>query len=263
MFFSPAKVNLYFHVLKKRSDGYHEIASLFQAIDLGDTLTIDVGGNEDRLVSTDPNLPTDGTNLILRAASLFREKTGIQDRFSFSLDKKIPIESGLGGGSSNAATTLWGLNALLNQGIDDSTLAKWGKELGADVPFFFSHGRAYCAGIGEKLTLLESDEQLSLWIAKPKVALSTPYVFQNHKINSSAEDRHYRNDLEPTAFALAPSLQEFKGALSSLGFERVLMTGSGTAFYCIGNVSKPQLPEVDFFKASFLRRDPKGWYKLT
>ena len=252
--FSPAKLNLFFRVLKKRPDGYHEIASLFQAIDLGDTLTI-APAKKDALLC---NVSVHGPNLVMRAADLFREKTGIDRAFSFTLEKKIPLEAGLGGGSSNAATTLWGLNELTGAKVDQETLAKWGAELGADVAFFFSKGRAYCEGIGEILTPLPPAPPQTLWIAKPKEGLSTQAVFEAFDFNASDS----LNALERAAFKILPSLKQFKAALLDVGFEHVQMTGSGTAFICFGSVKDPKLSECTFFPARFLHRPSLSWYKI-
>ncbi len=109
--FSPAKLNLFLRVLSKRKDGYHEIASLFQAIDFGDILTFALS-DKDKLTSSDPSIPHDRSNLIFQAADQFRRQTGLHFGLEVDLEKKIPTQSGLGGGSSNAATTLWALNEL-------------------------------------------------------------------------------------------------------------------------------------------------------
>src|ERR1700688_1220422 len=101
--FSPAKLNLFFRVLRRREDGYHEIASLYQAVNLGDTLQVQLGESQ-RLTCDDPSLPCDGSNLILKAAQVFRRNTGLDLKAHFHLIKRIPIQSGLGGGSGNAAT---------------------------------------------------------------------------------------------------------------------------------------------------------------
>ena len=132
--FSPAKLNLFFRVLHRREDGFHEIASLYQAISLGDTLTVALA-EEDQFTCDHPTLPRDASNLVCRAVALFREQTGSAARYRIHLSKKIPVESGLGGGSSNAATVLWGCNALTGSRIPIEKLAQWGALLGSDVPF--------------------------------------------------------------------------------------------------------------------------------
>lgn len=124
--FSPAKINLFLHIVSKRSDGYHELSSLFQTITLGDRLTIELS-DKDQLSCSDPQLPIDSTNLVLKATALFRKKTGLNPFFKIHLDKKIPIQAGLGGGSSNAATALWGCNLITKANLSSHTLKEWGR----------------------------------------------------------------------------------------------------------------------------------------
>ncbi len=271
--FSPAKINLFFRVLHRRSDDYHEIASLYQAITLGDHLTLTLS-HEDLLTSNNPHLPTDRTNLIYRSLDLFRKKTGQHFPVHFHVEKNIPIEAGLGGGSSNAATAMWALNALSNNPVSNEELATWVSEFSSDAPFFFSEGTAYCSGRGEILEKIEPLAKTSLWIAKPVEGLSTPLVFKNCEpalfknrdprnalIQALSGALDYFNDLEVPAFRLLPKLLELKEQLLHLGFSQVVMTGSGTAFFCIGTISEaPSIPGVTFYPVSFQQRDAHGWY---
>lgn len=116
--FSPCKINLFLRIIRKRSDGYHDLASLFQAIGFGDTLELSVLGNdavEDEFTCNMPGVPTDSSNLVLRALSLMREKTQVQQYYRANLIKQVPAQAGLGGGSANAATAMWGANQLMGQ----------------------------------------------------------------------------------------------------------------------------------------------------
>lgn len=257
-YFSPAKVNLFFEVLRKRDDGYHEIASLYQAISLGDTLHVAIA-EADCLTCTDLRLVSD-SNLVCKARDLFRKKTGWMQSLAFHLEKRVPIEAGLGGGSSNAATALWAMNALCGNVASESDLFEWSKELGSDVPFFFSKGTAHCTGRGERIEQRQMEKENTFWIAKPKFGLSTALVYQHCEpgIKNSAM---YFNDLEKSAFLLKPELQQIKTSLSELGFDFVVMTGSGTAFSCFGNVKKPRLDTVDFFPVHFINRRKDFWYE--
>src|SRR5690348_15470951 len=176
--FSPAKVNLFFRVLSKRQDGYHDIASLYQAISLGDTLTATLA-DEDRITCDDPSIPCDEKNLIFKAAKVFREQTGFTEHVHWHLTKKIPIEAGLGGGSSNAASALFALNQLSSLGLDETTLCRFASLFSSDAPFFFSTGSAYCTGRGEILTSIPDLEANAFWIAKPEGGLSTPQVYKS------------------------------------------------------------------------------------
>ncbi len=268
--FSPAKLNLFFRVLKKRDDGFHEIATLMQAISLGDTLYFEES-QEDRLTCTGVKIPTDKTNFIHRARTLFREKTGFQRPIAIHVEKKIPVEGGFGGGSGNIATTLWALNQISGQGIDEETLRSWAGELSSDAPFFFSSGTAYSTGRGEKVFSLPPLEEKSLYLAKPLGGLSTPLVYRHCKPNvndinpekllgdAMAGTLEGINDLEFAAFALRPDLWELKEGLINLGFKTATMTGSGTGFYCLGPVEEPSLPGIQFWKTSYISRD-KEWY---
>ena len=276
-FFSPAKVNLFFRVLRKRDDGYHDIASLYQAIDLCDTLYIQLS-HQDHLFCDHPSLRTDDSNLVLKAVQLFRKKTGLSFHVKIELYKLIPLEAGLGGGSSNAATTLWALNCLTGYPVSTSDLASWSGELGSDVPFFFSQGTAYCTGKGDLFKSLANLSFLSgkkLWIAKPSYGLSTPSVYKACDLSlfpsrdpemiltDFMEGRpQYFNDLEFPAFSLKPELKILRQTLLSLGFLSVTLTGSGTAFFCLGPLTlKPRLDDIEFYETKPLSRDEGHWYK--
>jgi 4-diphosphocytidyl-2-C-methyl-D-erythritol kinase len=259
-FFSPAKLNLFFRVLGRREDGYHEIASLYQAVSLGDTLRVQLAESE-QLTCDDPSLPCDGSNLILKAGKLFRVKTGLNVRAHFHLSKRIPIQSGLGGGSGNGATALWALNELAGRPASVEELCLWSGEIGSDVPFFFSQGTAYCTGRGEKVQEVPAFSHPSVWIAKPQQGLETAKVYKFCQAGPPrSSESLYFNDLEPAAFQLMPKLADLQKKLMELGFERAVMTGSGTAFFCMGAVEEPVLEGVRFYRADFLRREKENWY---
>lgn len=270
-FFSPAKLNLFFRILNKRKDGYHEIATLMQAVNFGDILQVSLS-NQDKLTCNEASIDCGSDNLIMKALELFRKKTKLAIHADFKLSKKIPTESGLGGGSSNAATTLWVLNELTEYGANAKELKKWGGELGADVPFFFSEGSAYCTGVGGKVNDHAPLQLDQLWIAKPQEGLSTPLVFKlceppedsidpvNLLSSFQLERPTFLNDLEEPAFILKPELETLKFQLLDLGFDEVMMTGSGTAFVCMGEVSTPELPDVQFFQISPIHRKSDSWY---
>lgn len=270
---SPAKINLFFRVLRKREDGYHDIASLFQMVSFGDTLSISLHPSEDSFSTDEPLLRWNQSNLIYRAVELFKQKTGTQFFVRIDLQKKIPMQAGLGGGSSNAATVLYGLNQLLHTKISEEVLAKWGATLGADVPSFFSNGRVFCEGIGEKLTPI-AKRQESYWLIKPKnLSLSTPEVFAKYVVDKMSNKSpsellegfsrgfgDYVNDLETAAFELLPSLKEFKNKCIGLGFQHVVMTGSGAAFVCIGDIKPPVFDNADIIKVQSVHRTSEKWY---
>lgn len=272
---SPAKINLFLHIVGKRPDGYHNLASLFQTIDLCDKLHIELT-DRDQLTCTDPTIPTDHSNLVLKAAELFRRKTGLQFGIRAHLEKNIPHQSGLGGGSSNAATTLWILNQLSGQKYSVEELSRWSSEIGSDIPFFFSEGTAYCTGKGENVQNMPKAAPQSLWIIKPNQGLSTPLVYGNVKIaelpkcspqncldDFSMNKLLYFNDLEKAAFGIMPTLWDLKQQLLDQGFRTVVMTGSGSGFYCMG-AATPNVDKTIFCKrVNFLNRDPDNWYTHT
>lgn len=271
--FSPAKINLFLRVVSKRADGYHNLSSLFQTISLGDTLTIELA-DQDSLTCSQPNVPVNSSNLIIKARDCFRQKTGILQPLSIHLQKNIPMQAGLGGGSSNAATMLWACNQLMHTQISDDQLALLGASLGSDVPFFFSHGTAYCTGRGDLVKNMDSIGQSSVWIVKPMDNVSTPEIFKRFRLNSSIDSVNSEddlsqflngqlapfNDLEETTFSILPNLKQLKQDLISQGFQTVLMSGSGSAFFCLGQPNNFKKPDCFHYQAAYLRRHPHQWY---
>lgn len=265
-FKSPAKVNLFLRVINKRPDKYHNLASLFQAIDLFDLLHIEKSG-KDLFTCSDHTLPIDSKNLVVKALELFRAKTGLNFPVKIHLDKKIPSQAGLGGGSSNASTTLFALRELSGLSIPLNELAEWSSEIGSDIPFFFSKGSAYCEGRGERVREVDLPPT-AFQICKPDMGMSTPQVFQALDLTkASKEDPEVLlegfisgnglmiNDLEEPAFTLHPPLKAFK---SSLGFEKCVMTGSGSAFVCMGNGKIPPCAFHKTVKSTY--RSSSDWY---
>lgn len=270
--FSPAKLNLFLRILRKRDDGYHELASLFQTISLGDTLHF-ASSSIDELTAEGVSMPTDSSNLILRASSLFRKKTGLETHVKVHAIKKIPVEAGLGGGSSNAATTLWAMNEVAGRPASTKQLMEWGGEIGSDVAFFLSQGTAYCTGRGEviqEMPALPFDPVLTL--VKPPEGLSTPLVYKTLRANELPNrdpqvslkcfyqlSPEFYNDLEIPAFELSPSLENLKNKLLLGGFDHVVLAGSGTTLFCIGNV---KLSNANLLRENvrFIRRNNSEWY---
>jgi 4-diphosphocytidyl-2-C-methyl-D-erythritol kinase len=272
---SPAKINLFLHIIGKRPDGYHNLASLFQAISLHDTIHFSLA-DHDELSCDCPDIPTGPSNLIFKAANLFRNKTGLKFGLKVHLEKRIPHEAGLGGGSSNAATTLWALNALHQFPVSLEELIAWSSEIGSDITFFLSNGTALCTGRGEIVQELKPLPEMKVWIAKPDEGLSTPAVFKALDLYSGLEkkdshlvvDLFYQrkavcfNDLEEAAFKIKPGLHAFKRQLESCGFEQVMMTGSGTAFFCMGTPMK--MPStIQLIPVKFLNRAVDSWYGFS
>ena len=239
-----------------------------QAIALYDTLEIALA-SEDSLTCNHPDIPLDERNFIIKARTLFREKTGFDHPLSIHVDKNIPAEGGFGGGSGNLATTLYAMNQLSKLSIDEETLRTWAGDLSSDAPFFFSSGTAFATGRGEKVASLPPLPSCALYLAKPKgKGLSTPLVYQHctPNVHPTAPKILLRknlwgmNDLEFPAFALRPDLKEVKKTLLDLGFQTVAMTGSGTGFFCIGDMEPPLMQGIQFWKTTFLSREEGQWY---
>lgn len=269
---SPAKVNLFLKILRRRPDGYHELASLFQAINLFDTLHFKMS-QEDSLTCTDPSIPTDGANLVWKAVDLFRQKTQLTFPVNIHLEKNIPHQAGLGGGSSNAATTLWALNQLCGEPATIGQLQRWSGEIGSDVTFFLSEGTSYCTGRGEILQSLPSLPTTSLWIVKPLEGLPTNQVYQNLDVSAlEARDpqvslegflsgkAEYFNDLEVPAFRIMPKLLSLKMQLLREGFKSVTLCGSGSSLFCFGNKQPSPIQDCRSYAAQFVNRLHHQWF---
>ncbi|PWU26176.1 4-(cytidine 5'-diphospho)-2-C-methyl-D-erythritol kinase [Pseudomonas sp. RW407] len=178
---APAKLNLFLHVLGRRADGYHELQTLFQFLDHADELHF--APREDgqiRLHTEIPGVPHD-SNLIVRAARQLQEQSGCRLGADIWLDKRLPMGGGIGGGSSDAATTLVGLNHLWQLGWDEDRLAALGLGLGADVPVFVRGRAAFAEGVGERLTPVELEEPWFL-VVVPQVFVSTAEVFSDPEL---------------------------------------------------------------------------------
>lgn len=215
------------------------MASLFQAVSLRDTISFSVKTDQDENPHKDTlecdtaGIPTDSSNLIIKALDEFRKKTGSTKFFRIRLEKNIPHEAGLGGGSANAATALWAANVLNDRPCTTEQLANYGSAFGSDVSFFLSNGTAYCTGRGEILEELPPLPPQTLYIVKPKEGLSTKEVFSTLDL-ADCSDRDpkelleemqkdlisadFVNDLEPPSFRLMPKLKVLKEALYEEGF---------------------------------------------
>jgi len=179
---APAKINLHLEVLGLRPDGFHELAMVMQSIDLADTLRMRPSADGQISLRCDrSDLPTDGTNLIVRAGELLRARSGfVELGAEVVLEKRIPIGAGLAGGSSNGAAALVGLNALWGLGFRTEALHAMAAELGSDVPFCLDGGTQLCFGRGERLEKLELPAPLDLavlLVKHPEVSVSTPWAY--------------------------------------------------------------------------------------
>jgi 4-diphosphocytidyl-2-C-methyl-D-erythritol kinase len=249
---APAKINLFLEVLRRRDDGYHELRTLMCCIGLYDTLKVTFGGTANQIRCDHPDVPSDDSNLALKAVELFNHtldnQTRIQpDHVTIELTKRIPAGAGLGGGSSDAAAMLNLLNDAYNNPFDVFQLHRMALALGADVPFFILRQPVLAGGIGEQLEPYGGLLPWGVVVVYPGFGISTAQVFENLNLgltkckkklryfpfNQGKFDpsRHLCNDLETVAVSRFPILGEIKKDLLNQGAIGSLMTGSGSAVF--------------------------------
>lgn len=183
---APAKLNLFLHITGRRPDGYHELQTAFQFLDYGDELQFEITDTPEIVLSTPVEGVNNEDNLIVRAARLLQQRSGCRKGAIIHIRKRLPMGGGLGGGSSNAATTLVALNYLWQCAVSDQELAQWGLELGADVPIFIAGFAAWAEGVGEKLTPISPAES---WfsVIKPDCQVSTAEIFSSMELTRDCE----------------------------------------------------------------------------
>ncbi len=257
---APAKLNLLLKVLGRRTDGYHDLETWMQKIDLYDQIELELHpGNTVEFFSDDASIPADATNLAVRAAVAFLQASkkskgyGVQIR----LQKNIPVAAGLGGGSSDAGAVLRGLNTFFDREFSEKQLRELARPLGADVPFFaVDHDAVFATGIGDIMSPVESLGNCSFLVVNPDFFVSTAWVFQNLTLTSlsktsklscfqkykavplSLQEMH--NDLEQVTIAKHPEIERMKRSLLAVGASQVLMSGSGpTVFGVFPDTEKP------------------------
>ena len=247
---TPAKINLYLAVGSRRADGLHELESVMQSVSLYDELTIERSEASSLDVTPEGAAPENESNLVVAAVRALTAAAGRSETAAITLRKEIPAGAGLGGGSSDAAATLVGLNELWRCGISRKALEKIGAGVGSDVPFCVRGGTAVARAAGESLAPLVVRTELWWVIAMPPESLSTPEVYARFDaLGGSREESDpsaladalargdveragaaLRNDLEPAALDLLPSMAGVRDALRSAGATGVAMSGSGSAW---------------------------------
>jgi len=246
---ASAKVNLVLEVLGKRPDGYHELSTVMQAVDLFDRLTVEAAATI-TLETSEPALPTDDRNLVVRAARLLQEAAGIEAGARIVLDKRIPLAAGLGGGSSDAAATLLGLNKLWGLRWRRERLVELAVKLGMDVPFFLGRGRALGTSRGEVLSALPGVGGYALVLVNPGMGLSTQEVYGRVPPGWRAESDGTKrmldalkkrnvvrvagaltNHLEHWVEPAMPVIGRMKAALFAAGALGAAMSGSGPTVF--------------------------------
>lgn len=256
---APAKLNLFLHITGRRADGYHLLQSVFMLIDWCDTLHFErrPGGAVTR---EDLGMALPELDLTVKAALALQQATGCTDGVHMSVLKSIPAQAGMGGGSSDAASTLLALNRLWQLNLSLSALEAIGLQLGADIPFFLRGHNAWVEGIGETITPLEKAQQLPparFAIVKPAAGLETKEIFSSPSLKRDSDSAtilgfaaaHFdfgRNDLQPVAQALCPEVTQAVKWLKDRGLQG-RMTGSGSAVF------------AHMSQATDLSGAPQGW----
>lgn len=274
-----AKINLCLHIPALRQDGYHELDSVFQSIGLFDWVTIKKTKGI-RITCDDTRVPTDESNTCYKAAQAVMAVTDVPGVW-VHIEKRIPSEAGLGGGSADAAAVIVGMNKLFGFDFSFDKMEKLGASIGADVPFFIRGGCMRAQGIGDILSPLNNPFSHDVVVIKPKGGVSTPESYrlfdQNEKLGGSAsamidalktkDEAGYfaavKNALQPVAFMLAPQSETAVAALKQAGAKAAQVTGSGSAVFGLfqkgeGKAAKEKLEKQDFEQVFFVEVEKTG-----
>lgn len=247
---SFAKINLGLRVLSRRPDSFHDLCTVFQTVSLHDTITISAAAGIE-MTCSDPDVPVDDTNLVIRALKLMSERFGISAGARIHLEKCIPSPGGLGGGSSNAAVALLGFNRFWNINAAIEELHELAEEIGSDVPFFLYGGTALGTGRGTEIEPLPDIKPENMVIVTPNVSVSTKEAFLSLDSRNLTTEEANRillncrfggekgnialldlaNDFEKPVFSMYPEIHSVKGTLLALGAIRAALSGSGASVY--------------------------------
>jgi 4-diphosphocytidyl-2-C-methyl-D-erythritol kinase len=282
--FSPAKINLYLRILGKRPDGYHELETLMLPLDFGDEITLSSQGSGLILECDNPNLPTDDSNLALRAAKRLAERYNVKQGAKIVLTKRTPLAAGLGGGSSNAAAVLLGLTRLWGLQADDSILHELAAGMGSDINFFMVGGAALCRGRGELIEPVSCKFSASVLLVNPGFGISTKWAYESWAraaaesrltvsppqvsllVRALAEDdlagvsRSLFNSLEAPSIRKFPVLELIKKAMCDDGASGALMSGSGATVFGLFADRKAAEISAQRVREQF---GPSTWTKVT
>ncbi|MCP5351189.1 MAG: 4-(cytidine 5'-diphospho)-2-C-methyl-D-erythritol kinase [Oceanospirillaceae bacterium] len=266
---SPAKLNLFLHINGRRADGYHELQTIFQFIEYGDTLYLsERDDGEIHLLTEFAGVPAE-QNLIVRAARLLQNKTGCTKGADIRIDKILPMGGGLGGGSSNAASAMVGLNDLWQAGASINDMAAWGLSLGADVPVFIRGEACWAEGVGEIITPMPQLDENWFVVVVPPCQVNTGKIFSHEGLTrdtpkckiSAALRGQGRNDCEAVVKNLYKDVANSLNLLDNFGTAK--MTGTGACVYTETSTEEEakqilsQLPEsVKAFVAKGINRNP-------
>jgi len=247
--YSHAKINLRLDILRKRADGYHDIRTLLQKVSLRDELRIAIAKRGIKVMCDNHQVPINEDNLAYTAAQTILNRYKVKDGVNISIKKNIPIAAGLGGGSSNAASTLIGINQLFGLGISKQELIKIGSDIGADVPFFIFCDTALATGIGDRLEKIDIIPKLWLLLITPDIQISTAWAYRSLRMGLTSKPINTNipncithlteittilsNDLEKVVIPRYPVIQRIKEELINKGAKGSLMSGSGSTVFGI------------------------------
>ena len=246
---APAKINLTLEVLGRRADGFHELRSLAIGVDLRDRVECSIVSRPGITIDCDDRTLATEDNLVVRAAHALASRSGRNPKLAIRLEKRTPAGAGLGGGSSDAATTLRLCNHLWNAGLGDGVLATIGAEIGSDVPLFFALPAAVITGRGKIVEPVRMSWRGWVLLVLPELHVSTADVYRSWRPEDSADlprgteqdvlrattaseiTRHLTNHLEPAVFQVCPAVAGLKEQLSEMGLDPLRVSGSGSALY--------------------------------
>jgi 4-diphosphocytidyl-2-C-methyl-D-erythritol kinase len=278
---SPCKVNLILNILGKRADGFHELETVMQPVNVCDAMAFERSGASLQLTCSNPELPCDAKNLVHRAATAFLDAANITDGVKIHLQKNLPLAGGIGGGSANAAVTFAALNELFGSPFPLEKLHALSAALGSDVPFFLYDKPALATGRGEKVRALANFSALqgkAFFLAHPGFGISTPWSYQNlarfpkdqngtpgraEKLVAALQSNHWPavadgiyNSLEAPAFEKFPVLKLYQEFLREHGALVALMSGSGSTTFAIAENLAAAENLAEEFKSQF---GDQGW----
>lgn len=273
---SYAKINWLLRILGKRDDGFHELCTIFQSVSLADEISFEES-DEIVLNCNDENIPTDGTNLIIKAASALKNEFDVRRGAKIHLEKRIPAPGGLGGGSSNAAIALLGLTTLWELEIGFEKLVEIGARLGADVPFFFYGGTARGTGRGTEIVPIQNFSERYLLIVTPPIHVSTAEAFarvgaprltkessksileicQNEAEGFYERQKSFANDFEKSVFEFQPEIARAKEKLLASGARQAVLSGSGASVFAVFDKEETRQATLEALETE------KNWRKFV
>lgn len=266
---APAKINLTLDVINRRSDGYHNVKMVMQALELCDIVTVDIADGGIVITSDSAYVPCNESNIAYKAAQAILQEAGVETGIHIDIQKNIPVAAGLAGGSTDGAAVLTAINELLGIGYSQQKLMEIGGRFGADVPFCIMQGTALAQGTGTELSALPPYGEHTVLLVKPDIGVSTPWVYKNLKLsevthpdvdafinalNTNDHDECFKymgNVLETVTIAEYPVIDDIKQKMMCLGAEFAMMSGSGPTVFGIFENLQVATDAAQKFKKDF------------